>query len=233
MMFQDMFLIKLENLTKTYRMGDETVNAISGINLEISTGEFVAVIGPSGSGKSTLLHIIGGLDSPTSGSVTVDGQDLSRADDRKLANYRNHSIGFVFQSFHLHPNYDSLDNVAMPLIFAKIAAGQRKKMAIQALSEVDLLKRAHHRPNELSGGERQRVSIARALVTNPKILLADEPTGNLDTKTGSHIIDMLTKLNFERGLTLIMVTHNLEIAQRANRIIFMADGHITEERQRL
>ncbi len=226
-------MIKLEKLRKTYCMGDETVNAVSGIDLEVSDGEFVTIIGPSGSGKSTLLHIIGGLDSPSSGTVTVDGHDLSHANDRQLAQYRNHSIGFVFQSFHLHPTYNSLDNVAMPLIFAGVGAAQRKKLAMQALSEVGLAKRAHHRPNQLSGGERQRVSIARALVTNPKILLADEPTGNLDTRTGDHIIDMLARLNHERGLTLLIVTHNLDIARRASRIIFMADGHIAEERLRL
>jgi putative ABC transport system ATP-binding protein len=226
-------LIILEHLKKTYQMGEETVKALSGIDLEIADGEFIAIIGPSGSGKSTLLHIIGGLDSPSSGSVVVDGRNLSHANDRELAQYRNHSIGFVFQSFHLHPTYDSLDNVALPLIFARVGAGQRQKLAMEALSDVGLAKRAHHRPNQLSGGERQRVSIARALVTNPKILLADEPTGNLDTKTGEHIIQMLAQLNHERGLTLIMVTHNLEIAQRASRIIFMADGYIVEERQRL
>jgi putative ABC transport system ATP-binding protein len=226
-------VIKLDNLKKTYQMGEETVRALSGIDLEIADGEFVAIIGPSGSGKSTLLHIIGGLDSPSSGSVIVDGRNLSHANDRELAQYRNQSIGFVFQSFHLHPTYDSLDNVALPLIFARVGAAQRKKLALEALSDVGLAKRANHRPNQLSGGERQRVSIARALVTNPKILLADEPTGNLDTRTGELIIEMLTQLNRERNLTLIMVTHNLEIAQRANRIIFMADGYIVEERQRL
>jgi putative ABC transport system ATP-binding protein len=193
----------------------------------------MAISGPSGSGKSTLLHIIGGLDSPTSGKVLVEGRNLSRASGGELAAYRNRSIGFVFQSFHLHPTYNSLENVALPLIFAGMGSAKRRKLAQKALEDVGLARRIHHRPNELSGGEKQRVCIARALVTNPSIILADEPTGNLDTKTGDNIVKILSDLNRQRGITLIIITHNLDIARHADRIIFMADGRIVEERQRL
>ena len=217
-------LIKLENLTRIYRMGEQPVQALAGINLEIATGDFVAISGPSGSGKSTLLHIIGGLDSPTGGKVLIEGRNLSRASGGELAAYRNRKIGFVFQSFHLHPTYNSLENVALPLIFAGVGAAKRKKLAQKALEDVGLAKRTHHRPNELSGGEKQRVCIARALVTSPRIILADEPTGNLDTKTGDNIVKILSDLNRERGITLIIITHNLDIARHADRIIFMADG---------
>jgi putative ABC transport system ATP-binding protein len=223
-------MIKLENLTKTYHLGEETVPALAGVCLDISEGEFVAIVGPSGSGKSTLMHIIGGLDSPTSGKVIIDGCDLTCASDEQLAAYRNRSVGFVFQTFNLHPTYNSLENVAMPLIFARRPALERQRRAMEALAEVGLTQRARHRPNQLSGGERQRVSIARALVTRPKIILADEPTGNLDTRTGEHIMEILCLLN-EKGLTLVMVTHNPEIACRAQRIIHMADGLIIEEQR--
>lgn len=212
-------------------MGEQSVQALAGINLEIAAGDFVAISGPSGSGKSTLLHIIGGLDSPTSGKVLVEGRNLSRANGNELAAYRNRRIGFVFQSFHLHPTYDSLENVALPLIFSGIGSAKRKKLAQKALEDVGLSRRIHHRPNELSGGEKQRVCIARALVTNPSIILADEPTGNLDTKTGDNIVKILSELNRERGITLLIITHNLDIARHADRIIFMADGRIIEERQ--
>jgi putative ABC transport system ATP-binding protein len=223
-------MIKLENLTKIYHLGEETVHALAGISLDISEGEFVAIVGPSGSGKSTLMHIIGGLDSPTFGRVIIDGCDLSNATDKQLAAYRNRSVGFVFQTFNLHPTYDSLENVAMPLIFARRLAFERRQRAMDALAEVGLTQRARHLPNQLSGGERQRVSIARALVTRPKIILADEPTGNLDIKTGENIVDILSRLN-EKGLTLVVVTHNADIANRAQRVIHMADGHITAEKR--
>jgi putative ABC transport system ATP-binding protein len=223
-------MIKLENLTKTYHLGEETVHALAGVSLDITEGEFVAIVGPSGSGKSTLMHIIGGLDSPTSGRVVIDGSDLSCATDKQLAAYRNRSVGFVFQTFNLHPTYDSLENVAMPLIFARRPASERRQRAMDALAEVGLTQRARHLPNQLSGGERQRVSIARALVTRPKIILADEPTGNLDTKTGEHIIEILSLLN-KKGLTLVIVTHNDEIASRAQRVVQMADGHINAEKR--
>jgi putative ABC transport system ATP-binding protein len=218
-------MITLENVTKTYHLGEETVHALAGVNLKIAAGEFVAIVGPSGSGKSTLMHIIGGLDSPTSGGVIIDGCDLSRATERQLAAYRNRSIGFVFQTFNLHPTYNSLENVAMPLIFARRPPAERCQRAMAALAEVEMTQRASHLPNQLSGGERQRVSIARALVTRPKIILADEPTGNLDTKTGEHVMGILSLLN-QKGLTLVMVTHNPDIACRAGRIIRMTDGRI-------
>ncbi len=222
-------MIKLENITKIYRMGAENIHALSGIDLIIEEGEFVAIVGPSGSGKSTLLHIIGGLDSPTSGRVSVDGQDLSRASDGELSRYRNRSVGFVFQTFNLHPTYNALENVALPLIFTKMPRAKRIKLAREALEIVGLTERASHRPNQLSGGERQRVSIARALVVQPRLILADEPTGNLDSKTGDKIIELLVRLNRDKGLTLLLVTHNLDVANSAERTIFLRDGRIIEE----
>jgi len=210
-------------------MGEDIVHAVSGISLEIKEGEFVALVGPSGSGKSTPMHIIGGLDTPTSGRVVVDGQDLSRASDKELSRYRNEKIGFVFQAFNLHPTYTATENVALPLIFSGIGQRKRMKMAAEALEIVGLAERASHRPNQLSGGEKQRVSIARALVTQPKILLADEPTGNLDSRNGKHVMELLSQLNKEKGITLIIVTHDMEIAAVAGRIIKMRDGKIVED----
>lgn len=222
-------MIKLDNINKEYRMGEEIVHAVSGVSLEIKEGEFVALVGPSGSGKSTMMHIIGGLDTPTSGRVIVDGQNLSSASDKELSRYRNEKIGFVFQAFNLHPTYTATENVALPLIFSGIGQSNRMKMAAEALDIVGLAERASHRPNQLSGGERQRVSIARALVTQPKILLADEPTGNLDSKNGKHVMELLSQLNKEKGITLIIVTHDMEIAKEAGRIIKMRDGKIVED----
>ena len=224
-------MIKLENINKEYRMGEEIVHAVSGVSLEIKEGEFVALVGPSGSGKSTMMHIIGGLDTPTSGRVIVDGQNLSSASDKELSRYRNEKIGFVFQAFNLHPTYTATENVALPLIFSGIGQSNRMKMAAEALDIVGLAERASHRPNQLSGGERQRVSIARALVTQPKILLADEPTGNLDSKNGKHVMELLSQLNKEKGITLIIVTHDMEIAAVAGRIIKMKDGKIAGDEE--
>ena len=221
-------MIELRDVWRLYRMGEETINALAGINLEISQGEFVSIVGPSGSGKSTLLHIIGGLDSPTKGSIVVDGQDLSKASDRELSTYRNKKVGFVFQTFNLQPTYNALENVALPLVFAKVPLGKRNQIAREALDTVGLGDRVRHKPGELSGGERQRVGIARALVNNPKILLADEPTGNLDSKARERIIELLTKLNKERGLTLMLVTHDLESAKNADRMLQMHDGKLTD-----
>jgi putative ABC transport system ATP-binding protein len=221
-------MIKLQDVWRLYHMGEETINALAGINLEISQGEFVSIVGPSGSGKSTLLHIIGGLDSPTKGSIVVDGQDLSKASDRELSTYRNKKVGFVFQTFNLQPTYNALENVALPLVFAKVPLGKRNQIAREALDTVGLGDRVRHKPGELSGGERQRVGIARALVNNPKILLADEPTGNLDSKARERIIELLTKLNKERGLTLMLVTHDLESAKNADRMLQMHDGKLTD-----
>ncbi|MFA5629496.1 MAG: ABC transporter ATP-binding protein [Dehalococcoidales bacterium] len=222
-------MIKLDNITKEYHMGEEIVRAVSGVTLDIKEGEFVALVGPSGSGKSTTMHIIGGLDTPTSGKVIVDEQDLTRASDKELSFYRNEKIGFVFQAFNLHPTYTATENVALPLIFSRIGKSKRIELANEALRVVGLAERASHRPNQLSGGERQRVSIARALVTQPKILLADEPTGNLDTKNGKNIMELLSQLNKEKGITLIIVTHDMEIAAVAERIIRMRDGKIVED----
>ena len=222
-------MIKLEQVSKLYRMGEEVIHALSGVELEVVEGEFVSVTGPTGSGKSTLLHIIGGLDSPTSGRVSIAGQDLSQASDKELSRYRNRSVGFVFQTFNLHPTYTAVENVALPLLFSRMPRGQRLKLAREALEVVGLAERARHRPNELSGGERQRVSIARALVVEPKLILADEPTGNLDSGTGGKIIELLTQLHWEKRLTLLLVTHDLEVASHAQRIFSMRDGHIVEE----
>jgi len=224
-------MIKLENVSKTYYMGGEPITALSNINLIVAEGEMVAVIGPSGSGKSTLLHIIGGLDSPTSGEVTINGQKLSNSSDTELAHYRNRSVGFVFQTFNLHPTYNALENVAMPLIFSKMPRTERLKKASEVLETMGLSKRSSHLPNQLSGGERQRVCIARALVTKPKLILADEPTGNLDSKTGDLIIKLLQQLNREMGITLLLVTHNTDIAEESPRTLFMRDGQIAEERK--
>lgn len=213
-------------------MGEETINALAGINLEIGQGEFVSIVGPSGSGKSTLLNIIGGLDSPTKGNIIVDGQDLSKASDSELSSYRNKKIGFVFQTFNLQPTYNALENVALPLVFARVPFGKRSQIAKEALETVGLGDRVRHKPSELSGGERQRVGIARALVNNPKILLADEPTGNLDSKARERIMELLAELNKERGLTLLLVTHDLESAKSADRMLNMRDGQITESAER-
>jgi putative ABC transport system ATP-binding protein len=219
-------LIVISDLKKDYRLGDETVHALAGVSLEIPDGEFVAFVGPSGSGKSTLLHLIGGLDTCSSGNITVDNQDLSRASDKELAQYRNARIGFVFQTFNLHPTYTALENVAIPLIFSKVPVGERMKRAAAALEAVGMSPRARHLPNQLSGGERQRVAIARALVTNPKVIVADEPTGNLDSVNGTKVMDILGALHKEKGITLLIATHDQELAGRAQRVIAMRDGQI-------
>jgi putative ABC transport system ATP-binding protein len=224
-------MIELKDVRKTYHIGDETIKAMAGVNLSIAEGEFVAIVGPSGSGKSTALHIIGGLDKPTSGKIIVNGQDLGIANDKELSVYRNKNVGFVFQTFNLHPTYTAQENVAIPGIFAGIAKSDRNRLAKESLAAVGLAERAKHRPNQLSGGERQRVSIARALINNPKILIADEPTGNLDTKTGKRIMDILYKLNKERNITLIVATHDPSLTEHAKRIIVMQDGKIVEERK--
>jgi putative ABC transport system ATP-binding protein len=225
-------MIELKEVTRIYKMGKEEIRALDGVSLTIPEGQFLAIFGPSGSGKSTLLHIIGGLDSPTSGVVIVDGKDLSKATDKELSAYRNTNVGFVFQMFNLQPAYTALENVALPLVFAKIPPKERRRRAIEALEAVGLSDRIGHRPSELSGGERQRVGIARALVNNPKIILADEPTGNLDTKTGARIVELLARLNEERGVTLVIVTHDPEVARHSHRIIFLRDGKILREEER-
>jgi len=225
-------MIELRNVWRLYRMGDETINALAGIDLEISQGEFISIVGPSGSGKSTLLNIIGGLDSPTTGTVVVDGQNLSKASDRELSLYRNKKVGFVFQTFNLQPTYTALENVALPLVFAKVPLRKRNEIARDTLETVELAERLGHTPGQLSGGERQRVAIARALVNDPRILLADEPTGNLDSRTSELIVELLQRLSKERGITMLLVTHEMMIAEHANRVIHMLDGRIARSTER-
>ena len=221
-------MIELHDVWRLYRMGGETINALAGIDLKVGQGEFVTIVGPSGSGKSTLLNIIGGLDSPTMGRIEVDGQDLGKASDRELSLYRNKKVGFIFQTFNLQPICTALENVSLPLVFAKVPLRRRKQIAREVMETLALSDRLRHKPNQLSGGERQRVAIARALVNDPKILLADEPTGNLDSKTGEQIMELLTRLNKEREITLLLVTHDLKTAGYADRMLQMHDGQIAE-----
>ena len=219
-------MIELRNVSRTYKMGSEQIHALDHVDLSIADGEFVAVTGPSGSGKSTLLHVIGGLDTPTAGSIVVDGQDLAQASDRELARFRNRRIGFVFQTFNLQPTYTALENVALPLVFAGVPPREREARARDALAAVGLGERQRHRPAEMSGGERQRVAIARALVTEPAYILADEPTGNLDSTTGHEIVALLDRLHRERALTVLLVTHDHDIATLAARQIALRDGRV-------
>jgi len=222
-------VIELSHVTKTYHLGDEVLNALDAISLTIDQGEFVAITGPSGSGKSTLANIIGGLDRPTSGTVMVDGQDLSHVRDVKLSGYRNKHIGFVFQSFNLQGTQTAVENVMLPLIFARMHARARKARAIECLQAVGLGDRLKHRPSQLSGGQRQRVAIARALAVRPSIIIADEPTGNLDTARGAEIMKLLQDLH-RQGITLIVITHDQNVARQAQRIIQIQDGHIVGRR---
>ena len=219
----DCFVIQAENLTKVYKMGDVEVNALNGLSLNITCGEIVAIMGPSGSGKSTLMNIIGCLDRPTSGEYFLDGEPVARLSDDQLATIRNRKVGFVFQSFNLLSRATALANVELPLRYAGVQQGRREK-ARAALESVGLADRINHRSNELSGGQQQRVAIARALVNNPAIILADEPTGNLDTKSGQEIMDLLLNLNREHGTTLIIVTHAPEVAAKSQRVIHIRDG---------
>jgi len=218
-------MINLENITKIYRMGKVEVPALRGITLNIKEGEMVALVGASGSGKSTLMNIIGFLDKPTLGSYTLDGVDVSRLNDNKLAEFRNRKIGFVFQTFNLLPRTSALSNVELPLLYS---GGQKRKRAVEALERVGLAARANHKPTELSGGEQQRVAIARALVNNPTVILADEPTGNLDSAATKEIISIFLQLNHE-GITIILVTHEPDIAEQAQRIIRLLDGKIVSD----
>jgi putative ABC transport system ATP-binding protein len=221
-------VIRTENLTKVYEMGAEQVHALSGIDVEIHKGEYVAIMGPSGSGKSTLMNLIGCLDSPSSGRYWLAGRLVSELDDDELAYIRNKEIGFVFQTFNLLPRATALHNVELPLIYNGTPADERIERAKKALERVDLIPRMTHKPNELSGGQRQRVAIARALVNNPSIVLADEPTGNLDSKTGEEIMNLFENLH-EQGNTIILVTHEMDIAQHAHRVIFIRDGKIASD----
>lgn len=221
-------VIRTEALIKTYEMGAEQVHALQGVDVEIRKGEYVAIMGPSGSGKSTLMNLIGCLDSPTSGRYWLAGRLVSELDDDELAYIRNKEIGFVFQTFNLLPRATALHNVELPLIYNGTPAEERIEKAKLALQRVDLTPRMHHKPNELSGGQRQRVAIARALVNDPSIVLADEPTGNLDSKTGEEIMHLFENLH-EQGNTIILVTHEMDIAQHAHRVIFIRDGKIASD----
>ncbi len=225
-----MKIIETKEISKVYRMGNQTVNALQSISISIDRGEYVAFMGPSGSGKSTLMNIVGCLDTPTSGIYMLNNKLVSEMTENELADTRNKEIGFVFQTFNLLPRASALENVALPLIYAGYSKTERNEMALMALDSVGLAERAHHRPNELSGGQRQRVAIARALVNNPSIILADEPTGNLDTKTSYDIMNLFQELH-DKGNTIIMVTHEDDIAHYAHRIIRLRDGLIEWDRK--
>lgn len=221
-------LIDLKNVSKSYRNGDQELQVLKNVHLEVEEGEFVAIMGPYGSGKSTLMNIIGMLDRPTSGEYYLEGEEVAKLSEKKLAKVRNQQIGFVFQQFFLLSKLNALQNVELPLIYAGVSQSKRKALAEQYLKKVELEKRMHHLPSELSGGQKQRVAIARALVNHPSIILADEPTGALDTKTGEQIMELLTELNRE-GKTIIMVTHEPEIAAFAKRQIVIRDGVISSD----
>ncbi len=227
-------VIQIRDLVKTYHVGEVTVRALRGANLDVQAGEFVAVTGPSGSGKSTLMHILGCLDRPTSGSYILDGKDVSRMSKDELAIIRNRKIGFVFQGFNLLSRTTALDNVELPMLYngvEKLKAAERHARAMEALKAVGLGERFHHFPNQLSGGQQQRVAIARALVTRPTILLADEPTGNLDTRTSIEVMDIFQRLNAERGITVILITHEMDIAEHGTRLVRFRDGRIQIDQQ--
>ena len=221
-------LISMRNIWKTYQMGTESVHALHGVSFDIPRGEYIAIIGPSGSGKSTLMNLIGCLDTPSQGEYWLNGKNVSEMDDDELARIRNQEVGFVFQTFNLLARATALHNVELPLIYGGVGASQRHEMAKQALNSVDLADRITHRPNELSGGQRQRVAIARALVNHPSILLADEPTGALDSHTSMEIMDLFGRLHSE-GNTIIVVTHEHDIAGRAHRVISIRDGQIEKD----
>ena len=221
-------VIKIEQIKKYYKVGLQTVKALDGVDLTIHQNEYVAIMGPSGSGKSTLMNILGCLDSPTTGTYILNGTDVSKMDDSHLAEVRNNEIGFIFQSFNLLPRYTALDNVALPLIYSGISKREREKRAKDKLESVDLTDRMDHRPNELSGGQRQRVAVARALINNPAIILADEPTGNLDSKTSIDIMKLFEEI-YSKGNTIIVVTHEEDIAKHARRVVRLRDGLIESD----
>ena len=221
-------IIRLEDICRIYRVGSQEVRALDGVSLSVYKNEYVAIMGPSGSGKSTLMNILGCLDSPDSGRYVLNGVDVSEMDDGELADARNREIGFVFQSFNLLPRYNALENVALPMVYAGVPAGERREKAAQALRSVGLEDRMDHRPNELSGGQRQRVALARALINNPSIILADEPTGNLDTHTSVEIMRLFDEI-YRGGNTVIVVTHEEDIAAYAHRVIRLRDGRVESD----
>ena len=220
-------MIELQHISKLYEVGGQPIYALREMSETIQSGEYVAIVGPSGSGKSTLLNIIGCLLRPTSGAYVLEGQDVSQLDDQALSHVRQHNIGFIFQSFHLVPRLTALGNVALPMVFAGVPSDERQARALEALDAVGLADRAHHRPSQLSVGQRQRTVIARAIIMHPKLLLADEPTGNLDTGSGQQVMELLELLN-RQGLTLLVVTHDPNVARRANRVLVLADGQIVK-----
>lgn len=222
-------LIRLENLSKTYKVGETEVRALKGISYSIQEGNFLAILGPSGSGKSTLMNIIGCLDKPTAGKYFLESEEVSRLDRNKLARIRNKKLGFVFQTFNLLPRTTALENTELPLLYSNVPRKKRTERALEALALVGLKGREFHRTNQLSGGEQQRVAIARALLNDPSLILADEPTGNLDSKTGEEILGIFNRLNQEKGITLVIVTHDLDIANHAHRRIYLRDGEIIRE----
>jgi len=220
-------MIRLRGITKVYRAGDVLVPALRGVDLEIERGEFLAIVGPSGSGKSTLMHILGCLDRPTRGTYELEGHPVYRMSDAQLARVRSRRIGFVFQSYNLLPRLPAVAQVELPLVYRR--ADHRRRRALRALAEVGLQHRAHHRPTQLSGGEQQRIAIARALATNPALILADEPTGALDTKTSAELMEMFARLNSERGITIVLVTHEPEVAAWTRRVIQLRDGSVVSD----
>jgi putative ABC transport system ATP-binding protein len=225
----DNLVINAVNLTKTYQMGEVEVQALRGASLQVERGEFLAIMGPSGSGKSTLMNILGCLDQPSSGQYFLEGVDVAQLDDNKLARIRGKRIGFVFQSFNLLPRTSALSNVELPLIYMGVKRKERRQRSVAALEMVGLGERLHHKPNELSGGQQQRVAIARALVTSPAIIMADEPTGNLDSRSSEEIMAIFQHLNEDQGITIIFVTHEPDIAEHTRRVVRLADGQIVED----
>jgi putative ABC transport system ATP-binding protein len=223
-----MSLIRLQNITRLYQMGSETIHALRDVSLEIERGEYVAIMGPSGSGKSTLMNLLGCLDTPSSGTYELNGANVSEMDDNELAEIRNREIGFVFQTFNLLPRSNALRNVELPLIYSGMGGEERRRVALETLASVGLADRVHHKPNEMSGGQRQRVAVARALVNSPSIILADEPTGNLDSKTGEEIMALFEVLS-RKGNTIFVVTHEEDIARHARRILRIRDGLIASD----